>query len=62
MTVLLRTLNENLSEKSDAVQPAADPGHDQSLDSENSKDSQDPESAGTVSSKHLRLKKTFVTS
>lgn len=56
MTVLLRTLNENLSEKSDAVQPAAHPGRDQSLDSEGSKDSQGPGSAGTGSSKHPQLK------
>lgn len=50
MTVLLKTLNENLSEKSDVVQPAAHPGRDQSFDSEASKDSQGPGSAGTGSS------------
>lgn len=57
MTVLLKTLNENLSEKSNAVQPAANPGPDQSLDSETSKDTQGPGSAGTSSSKHSQLKK-----
>lgn len=56
MTVLLRTLNENLSEKSDAVQPAAHPGRDQSLDSETSRESRSPGSAGTGSSKYPQLK------
>lgn len=54
--MVLRTLSENLSEKSDAVPPpAARPSCDNSADSESSKGSQGPGTSGTVSSKRLWL-------
>lgn len=56
MTVVLRTLSENLSEKSDAIQSAAQPSRDQSTDSETGKESQGPGSAAAGSGK-LQIKR-----
>lgn len=53
--MVLRTLSENLSEKSDAVPPPGRPSCDHSADSESSKGSQGPGTSGTVSSKRLWL-------
>lgn len=54
MIVVLRTLSENLSEKSDAVQPPATlPTTDHSSDSVSNKESQGSGTTGPASSKDL---------
>lgn len=54
MTVVLRTLSENLSEKSDAVPPPARlPTTDPSSDSVSNKESQGSGTTGPASSKEL---------
>lgn len=56
MIIVLRTLNENLSEKSDAgPPPAALPATDPSSDSVSNKDSQESGTTGPPSSKLLLL-------